>query len=390
MKSSLAGLYYPFSRCIQPTSLKQMLLVFDEVTFVDPVDDAQWRAKLFEDLESYDAEFARYQSVDAALPDLIQQGCIKRFDPGPHINDCRLATVSAISDLDDPSWLREASAPQNHGMPSIKINGKCSWQVFRPKLPDDFVNALQTRTELQRHLLQEGDDWSSWSLSYEAGSAIGIGVHLDIADDLGVAPITDSPMHHRLMLMKMARGLNPNNSTATPIPDNVVRTLTVEMASTLLSQVLSEEQLHNATFEEIVSFREETKSLRKHFVSDIVTRMGQLRSVPTAQDWLVCARQVLAGLETEFRKYEAEFAAGRMKVWPGILKSTASAAAAGSFAAVGLSLIPGPHAVILGGIAGLAVGAAAAGLDWASERVKIQKSAAPPIAYLSRVSKRLG
>lgn len=86
MKGSLAGLYYPFSRCIQPTSLKQMLLVFDEVTFVDPVDDAQWRAKLFEGLEPYDAEFARYQGVDAALPELISQGCVKRFDPGPDIN----------------------------------------------------------------------------------------------------------------------------------------------------------------------------------------------------------------------------------------------------------------------------------------------------------------
>src|SRR5271165_1445881 len=105
MKSSLAGLYYPFSRCIQPTSLKQMLLVFDEVTFVDPVDDAEWRAKLFADLESYDPEFARYQGVDAALPELIKQGCIKRFDPGPHINDRSLVTVSALSDLSDLNWL---------------------------------------------------------------------------------------------------------------------------------------------------------------------------------------------------------------------------------------------------------------------------------------------
>jgi hypothetical protein len=44
------------------------------------------------------------------------------------------------------------------------------------------------------------------------------------------------------MLMKMARALSPNN-TANPIPDDVVRTLTMEMASTLLSQVLPEEHL---------------------------------------------------------------------------------------------------------------------------------------------------
>jgi hypothetical protein len=389
MKSSLSGLYYPFSRCIQPTSLKQMLLVFDEITFVDPVDDAQWRAKLFSDLESYDPEFARYQSVDAALPTLIQQGCIKRFDPGPRINDRSLATESALGDLNDPNWLQAASTPHKFAMPSITMSGKHSWQVFKPKLPDQFVNALRTLPGIQRHLFVEGDDFSSWSLSYAAGSAIGISVHLDIAEELSLAPITDSPMHHRLLMMKMARALNVNN-TVTAIADDVVRPLTVKMASTLLSQVLPEEHLQRATFEEISRFREQTASLRKHFVRDIEMRIGQLRSVPSAQEWVAGSRQVLSGLELEFRKYEAEFASGRMKIWPNVLKSTTSAVAAGSLAAVGLSLIPGPHALLVGGIAGLAIGAAVSGLDWAAERVKIQKSAAPSVAYLSSVSKRLG
>ena len=365
-----------------------MLLVFDEVTFVDPVDDAQWRAKLLADMGAYDPAFAQHQGVDAALPELVRQGCIKRFDPGPHINDNFQVTVSALRDLSDPIWLQAASSPQKHGMPSVTMRGNRSWQVFKPKLPDKFVSALQARPEFQRHLLVEGGTWSSWSVSYAAGSAIGISVHLDIAEKLSLAPITDSPMHHRLMLMKMARALNANN-TATPIPEDVVRTLTVETAASLLSQVLPEEHLRRATFEEIIRFREETAPLRRHFVSDLETRIGQLRSIPNAQEWVVVARQVLSSLEVEFRKYEAEFASGRMKVWPGVLKSTTSAAAAGSLAAIGLSLIPGPHALLLGGLTGLAIGAGAAGLDWAAERVKIEKSAAPPIAYLSSVSKRL-
>ena len=35
------ALYYPFSRCINADSLKQMLLVFDELHFLDPVDDEE-------------------------------------------------------------------------------------------------------------------------------------------------------------------------------------------------------------------------------------------------------------------------------------------------------------------------------------------------------------
>jgi hypothetical protein len=388
MKSSLAGLYYPFSRSVQPDSLKQMLLVFDEITFVDPVVDAEWRAQLFTNLEPYDAGFAQYQHVDAALPELIQQGCIKRFDPGPRINDRELATLSALGDLDDQNWTLAASSPRKHGMPSISIEGKPSWQVFKPKLPNGFADALQTRPELRRHMLQQGSDRTSWSLSYAAGSAIAISVHLDIADELGLAPITDSSMHHRLMLMKAARAFESNNAAA-PVPDDVVRVLTVEMASTLLSQVLREEQLHNATFEEIIRFRAGTAALRRHFIADIVSRTSQLRSIASAQEWIVGGRQILAGLETEFRKYEAEFASGKMKVWPGIVRS-AGTAGVGSLTAVALSLIPGPHTLLLGGVAALAVGAAAAHLDWAAERVRLEKSAAPPVAYLSRVSKELG
>ena len=69
------------SMCANRPSSKQTLRVFHEITFVDPVDDAQWRAKLFSDLESHDPEFARYQRIDAALTALIQQDCVKRFHP---------------------------------------------------------------------------------------------------------------------------------------------------------------------------------------------------------------------------------------------------------------------------------------------------------------------
>ena len=102
------------------------------------------------------------------------------------------------------------------------------------------------------------------------------------------------------------------------------------------------------------------------------------------------ADRLVSGVEAELRKYQAEFASGRLKIWPSVLKSTTSAVAVGSFAAVGLSLIPGAHALLFGSIAGLAISAAAAGLDWAAERTKIEKSVAPPIAYLSRVSRQLG
>jgi len=264
----LSGLYYPFSRCINTASLKQMLLVFDEVTFVDPVDDDEWRAKLFKDLETHNEKFAEYKDVHAVLPALICEGCIKRFDPGPFVHSGRLlSTASALSDLNDPKWVSVAANPQKFGMPSISVRGNRSWQIFWPKLPEQFITALRETAEFRKHLLTEGDEWSSWSLSYAAGSAIGIGVHLDIAEELGLAPVTDSGLHHRLLLAKLARSLDESDKPH-PIPDDAIRHLTIEIATTMLSQVLPEERLDQTTFDEIIVFRNNTELLRKQFISD--------------------------------------------------------------------------------------------------------------------------
>ena len=389
MTGVLSGLYYPFSRCIDTSSLKQMLLVFDKVTFVDPVDNEQWRAKLFRDLEVYDPNFARYKDVHAVLSDLVCEGCISRFDPGPFVHSGRvLPTASALRDLSDPKWVSVAANPQKYGMPSIKVDGSRSWQVFWPKLPEEFIAALKESPELRNHLLTEGGEWRSWSLSYAAGSAIGIGVHLDIAEELGLAPVTDSELHHRLLLVKLARGLDSSDK-AHPIPDDAIRHLTIDIAATMLSQVLPGERLQEATFDDIIAFRNGTELLRKHFISDVETRLGQLRTVADAQEWIAAGRQVLAGLQAEFQRYQVEFTASRDKIWPGVATSLNSALVSGGLGAVAMSFIGGPGQALIGSIVGASIGALKTALDWRAERNRIQRSAAPSVAYLSRVTSTL-
>ena len=392
MTGVLSGLYYPFSRCINTASLKQMLLVFDEVTFVDPVDDDEWRAKLFKDLETHNEKFAEYKDVHAVLPALICEGCIKRFDPGPFVHSGRLlSTASALSDLNDPKWVSVAANPQKFGMPSISVRGNRSWQIFWPKLPEQFITALRETAEFRKHLLTEGDEWSSWSLSYAAGSAIGIGVHLDIAEELGLAPVTDSGLHHRLLLAKLARSLDESDKPH-PIPDDAIRHLTIEIATTMLSQVLPEERLDQTTFDEIIVFRNNTELLRKQFISDISDveiRLGQLRTVPNAQEWIASGRQILSGLQTEFQRYQAEFSASRDKVWPGVVTSLNNALVSGGLGAVAMSFIGGPGQALVGSIVGASIGTLKTVLDWRAESNKIEKSAAPSVAYLSRVARDL-
>src|SRR6266852_5588400 len=100
----LSALYYPFSRCIDACALKQLLLVFDSVTFLDPVEDDEWRAKLFRDLEKVeDSRFAAYRELEQPLLTLQDEGAIVLQRPENLTSFSSEATSeSALADLADP------------------------------------------------------------------------------------------------------------------------------------------------------------------------------------------------------------------------------------------------------------------------------------------------
>jgi hypothetical protein len=94
MRLMLSALYYPFSRCIDSCALKQLLLVFDSVTFLDPVPDEAWRAKLFRDLEvAEDPRFCTYRHLEGLLAELRDEGVISVRKPLP----ARSATLTTQS-----------------------------------------------------------------------------------------------------------------------------------------------------------------------------------------------------------------------------------------------------------------------------------------------------
>lgn len=67
------------ARSIDPASTKQMLLVFDTIHFLDPVDDEEWRACLM--AEMLDRRFTKYQAIAKVLPTLVSERAVARQDP---------------------------------------------------------------------------------------------------------------------------------------------------------------------------------------------------------------------------------------------------------------------------------------------------------------------
>jgi len=390
MDKILSGLYYPFSRPIEIASLKQMLLIFENVVFLDPVDDESWRAKLFQELETQeDKRFAKYQQVHEELTMLFQAGAACLVDPAEVTAlESTLTTAAALSDLLDQEWSDIAANPQAFGMPHRRLGpaGEASWQIFLPKMPQSFVNALQSHEIVRKHLIHRGDIYASWTLSYAAGSAVSMSIHLAAAEELRLAPVTDSAMHHELLIRKLTRQREYPNQRSRPIDEGVVRQLARSTATAIIDNLLPKSVLDEIRFEEILHFREQTRALRHQAITEIGNRLSILSRIPDVEDLLVAGREVQQSIHSDLRTYRAELAATRDRLWPTLVTALSANLAGGSVAAVAMNYIGGPGYALAASVVAGSLALLKGALDLRVERRKAEASRSPAISYLARVT----
>jgi hypothetical protein len=391
MTDLLSGLYYPFSRSINQRSMKQILLVFQSITFLDPVDEASWRAHLFKDMERGDPRFKKYRDMDEVLPTLVSEGAIKRADPKQlAVVDSPATAASALSDLMDEDWRQVASNPSAFGVSSgfVSDEGKPLWKIFKPKIPSAFIDSVQSSPDLRRHILRTGGEDAAWTMSYEAGSAVATNVHLAAAEVLGLAPVTDSAMHHELLLRKLVRNSSRSGAQGRPrsLSTDVVRQLTQMTAISMIDEILPTEKLDQLNFDDILKFREDTQQLRRQAVVEISHRLEVLSRVPDVDELMAASKEVEANLRRELRSYRTDLAGTRDRLWPQLAGSMASALAPGSVAAVAMNYIGGPGHALAASITAAALTILKVGLDARAEQRKAQNSTAPAVAYLSSLA----
>jgi acyl-coenzyme A thioesterase PaaI-like protein len=389
IKNISEALYYPFSRPIDLPSLKQMLLVFDTVAFLDPIDDDSWRAKLFEDLvHAEDKRFGAYQHVHSNLRLLFEEGAARRVDPAeiPAIQQ-PITAASALSDLLDQGWTSTASNPQRFGLPSgvIGTGGGATWRTFLPKMPSAFVDALCSNEPFSSHLIQEGGDRSAWTLSYAAGSAVSISVHLAAAEELGFAPVTDSAMHHELLIQKLIRNRNYTDHRARTIDGGVSVQLANSAMTTLINELLPREFLQNLDVEQMLRFREATKKLRNEATRELTSRLAVLSKVPSSEDLIAAGGELQNQVRSDLRKYQAELAAVRNKLWPTLVGTLNTNLAAGGVAAVAMNFIGGPGYALAASVLAGSLSLIKGSLDLSIEKKKLEASQSPAVSYLARV-----
>ena len=382
----LSGLYFPFSRPLEIESLKQMLLVFDSVAFLDPVEDDEWRAKLLSDMVRRQSNrFVGYKYVDAALPLLLKEGAVQKYSPTILTDNERiLASAAALSDLSDNKWVQFANLPSKFKMPhGIADDGITpTWQIFRDKLPTEFISGLEGFSESNSHIFVQGGEHYAWTVSYAAGSSIATNLHLAAAEQLGFAPVTDSDLHHRLLVSKAAKRAAEDDIFDLSDSD---QSISAVVASMVLRSLVPSSNLKTVSFEQILRFREETKSLRKDAVAEISRLTENIPPPKNSKELFRACKTIEQGLIDGLHTYRNEMDSIRDRFWPNFVEAPEQRIAAGGLVAVALSFIGGPGGLLVGSLAAAGLSLIKTGLDLRSERLKVERSMSPAVAYLTRV-----
>ncbi len=380
--NSLNALYYPFSRTKDISSIKQFLLLYDKTTFLDPVSDEQWRAHLFSSLENLYGDFSSYSDLAKNFPYLITEGVVEIVDPvAISAQNSKLTTAGILSDLSDENWLRLCD-PAKAGIP-LEVDsetGKPFWQTFKQKIPSSLLEVPLQTNFLQEHFLQQGGDKYAWHLSYAAGSAIALNVHMAAAEELGMNLVSDSPMHNQLLLAKAARG---NGSGMTEFTDHgQAEHLTSRAMLKVLDTVMPAKALEMVSVEEILRFRQETGALRRDFAKEI-------RSLVQGHDSLHESRQVYIPenlakrFEEDLRNYGNELASVRDTILPKLLGSISSGIpAATSSVGYAASYISGSGYVLAASLLLHALNPIKSVLEIQAESKKIKRSPSSALAFL--------
>lgn len=224
-------------------------------------------------------------------------------------------------------------------------------------------------------------------LSYEAGSAATLNLHLAAAGDLGLAPVTDSAMHHRLLLRKLVRSSTPESQWTEPSPV-VADAAAHSTAQRLVEGLLPREALEAVSFEKILVFREETRGDRAALVNELKASLAKVAASTSLPEISGRQNEINAAILKDVREYQASLAAARDKVWPGLVKATASGVVAGSAAALTFEyLVGGSLGLLAGSIAGASMTLLQSSLEFRAEERKVLRGARPSVAYLSKVAR---
>lgn len=352
----LSCLYFPFSRTVDQDSLKLFLLVFDSIAFIDEAEGEEWRRYLLRTMAKKDSPiFDSYERfaddfqllIDERLVTIVEPNCLKAS---------RSASVAmaTLADLADQEIIRLASQPGKYGLPARSLryydsssNDRPTWHAFMGKLSHHLLcDPIYAEDPLwSSHVLVPGSHVAPWTLSYEAGSSAITNFYLESSEELGLTPITNSILHHELVVKKLKRILASEDRLTDFIDSNSRRKLRSVLGKSeivrLLGELYPSQMLSKLTFDQILKFRNETALHRRAFACDIDYTLRTIDSDITRRTYEAEVAKCLRDLQKQARELQTRLASIRNKMFPAFAESVLYGTAGGGALSAAATFVGG-------------------------------------------------
>jgi hypothetical protein len=399
--NSFKCLYYPFSRLLDATTLKYLLLVFDAVTFLDDVD-SDWRSYQLKMMSKEDPTFVAYDALRPHYESLAQENIIRVLDARElKATESESVAQATLADLSDQKFLELASAPERYKLPARALGtyglsppDRATWQIYYGKIAKPLLQdeAYLGDDVWAKHILVRGTESHHWTLSYEAGSSTALNYYLEAADELNLTPITTSSLHHQLILRKLKR-IFAHEESGYGILDDHARIRFRALVShgevvRLFQRLFPQTQLNGISFDDIIRFRQDTSSIRREFVQAIDNSVRMIGEDPASADYDGQVARTIDNLRQEFVELNNELKAIRDRLFPELAKALTIGAAGGSALSAGMTFLGGLSTAGLVAASALPIAGSllVSTLElWNSKRSLIRNQA-PSVAYLAEIS----
>lgn len=336
------GLYFPFSRCLDQVALKQAVLLYDELLFVDPVSP-QARDALYAD-EARAAHVdpritAAWIAASQAYELLEQAGIVRTVHSG--VLDGQRADVLVAGGLEADRRV------------SSLFHGRRRWQMLEARVPPSALDGrFQPRFGRASGWL--GDPVVE--VPYWVGSSVALTQALELAHVNDASLLTDSTPHHELLLRRLAwAGEADQLPGLHASPRSAYRRQ--QIALRVVDTLAPAAALATMSFNELLVYRHTSANAR----ADLNAWIDDLDAKAAGQPWD-------PALEVELKAIAAQAAeiAARPGRWGGAAAASKATLSPGKMItdALGMAGMPAlaafviPHVSLLGA---LAIGATVAG-----------------------------
>lgn len=345
--SRFSALYYPYSRCLRETDLKRMLLIFDQICFVDPLskDLAHWpgqypvynqsmHIRIMQDSDRLEKDswassphipvYQRGIEKDFNLWDwfeirdtyayLAEQGVVRLLDPASIVREhSKLLAYALASDL-----LMGTSTDAGIAPLTLGAEYEPKWILHEDRFPghlselaasDEFWAAVSTAAldygtdyppDVCRLRIRQAVDAIGMAqdrkvqADYDVAYSLILSQALLLCDTYSLLPVTDDGLVHRAFLRKCDKLYSGHRSERVIIEDTPADSDRISLFGlNVLGRIIPDKALELLTMQEILAYREDNRDSLTAFWAKMTELAASCEGIQSPEAFAAEVRKII-------------------------------------------------------------------------------------------------